>query len=465
MLKLESISHDNKNLTLSTYFQLNESFDVIHTYSLEHTPLINSVNSLILSKIMNIDFEMMSCDEIKSSLNNLFIDLNWELFAKFEKSESLEHGISLLYTHIEGDKIFVVQFGRMLCGVLRDNKIITIGSGWENFAVKSESDLNLLGFFAKDISFKIYEFELLPEDVFFSLPAKFAEKLQNYEITKWNIVANIEKLYSEEKFPYSIISKKKSYPILKKKWYEKKNARISALILFVLIFLSAYYAFFGNNEIENQLDIQKKIINREISNIDLNKIAGSLNIKDGLLLIPKKNISLKTIWVSPLTFPLTYKPLFDTKNFYFISKSKIFCYRMKKKSRKWSHDLKSEIISVEFIDGNRLLVRTSNQIFCLEKSTGKEVWNVETHSISKIEGCRYYPHLISYEDDKRLLKSILLVPEEYKLSLMNTSNGDTLNVFKSNEKIYYVSDFNDIEKAIYLYEKNKIVCLELKIRY
>ncbi len=465
MLKLESISRDDKNLTLSTYFQYDESFDIIHTYSLEHTPLIESINSHILSEIMKIDFEMMSFEQIKDYLRKFFIDLNWQLFPKFERKESLEHGISLLYVHVEGDKVLVVQFGRMLCGVLRDNKIITIGSGWENFIVKSKSDLNLLGFFAKDISFKIYEFELKPEDIFFSLPAKFVDKLQNFEITKWNIVANIQKIYSEEKFPYSVISKKKSYQLMEKKWYEKKNARISASILLVLIFLSAYYGFFGNNEIENQLDIQKKIINREIKNIDLDKIAGSLNIKDGLLLIPKKNISLKTLWVSPLNFPLTYKPLFDTKNFYFVSNNKIICYKMKTDSKKWLHKLNTEINSVEFLDGNKILIRTDNRLVCIEKSSGEVVWDIESQQVKHYKECGYQPRLISYKDDKRLLKSILLVPSDHKLSLINTSNGDTLSVFKSDEKICYVSDFNDIDKTIYLYLKNKILCLELKIRY
>ena len=60
MLKLDSISHDSKNLSLSTYFQFDESYDVIHTYSLEHNSFIETVNSLILSEIMKIDFEMMS---------------------------------------------------------------------------------------------------------------------------------------------------------------------------------------------------------------------------------------------------------------------------------------------------------------------------------------------------------------------------------------------------------------------
>jgi hypothetical protein len=465
MLKLDSISHDSKNLSLSTYFQFDESYDVIHTYSLEHNSFIETVNSLILSEIMKIDFEMMSFEQIKSYLKDFFVNLNWKLYPKFEKINSLEHGISLLYVHVEGDKILVVQFGRMLCGVLRDDKIITIGSGWDNFIVKSKSDLNLIGFFAKDISFKIYEFELLSEDVFFCLPAKYVEKLQNFDVTKWNIVYNIEKLYREEKFPYSVISKKKSYQILEKKWFEKKNARISASILLLLIFFSGYYGFFGNNEIENQLDIQKKILNREIKNIDLDKIAGSLNLKGGLLLIPKKNISLNTAWVSPITFPVTYRPLFDTKNFYFISHDKIICYQMKTESKKWISNLSANIISVKFIGGNKLLARTQENLFCIEKNTGKVVWKFASIPKQTHKNCEYSPRLISYKDDKRLLKSILLVPGENKLFLLNTSNGDTLNVFKSAEKICYISDFDDINKSIYLYMKNKIVCLKLKIRY
>ncbi len=239
---------------------------------------------------------------------------------------------------------------------------------------------------------------------------------------------------------------------------------ISALIIFAVLLIALVYVQFGEEKIDGTLEIQKEKIAAQLNNIDLSIIRDQLLIDNGLLLITSKQIEIKKNWSASLPFECTYQPLFDYHNFYFIADNEIYAYAKKGKPRRkykrWQTDLKSNILHAEILDGNLLIAFCKDGFArCIRRDNGKNVW--EREMLFAQASNELSPQQISLEKDLLLNRTLTLLPSAAQLMLFNNYSGLTLSVYKAQVRIRYLSDFDESDKALYLIEGEKLVCVRL----
>jgi outer membrane protein assembly factor BamB len=105
-----------------------------------------------------------------------------------------------------------------------------------------------------------------------------------------------------------------------------------------------------------------------------------------------------------------------------------------------------------------IALTSNNKSYCLKRDTGEIVWSMEEDDFRPVysPAPAYRPIQISLEMDRRLNTGIILFPQEYGLTLINILNGDTLTHYSTRERISYVSEFDLLEKSIYMIKGNKL---------
>lgn len=198
-----SMNHE-MNITFVDFFPGRNVNLMLLTHNQTESRFLRKINKHISGSIISLDYTDFSEEEFEKKIKNFFVELNWQLYAMFRKNPETEFGTSLCLTVTFSDKIYFVQFGRMLCGITSEDGFLSIGNAAENFSVKSMEGLKLLGNKDKNIQVKVHSCEVYRSRKFIVFPA---EKVQ--EITKMNfcdLLKDVENLYSGNPFPYCIIS-------------------------------------------------------------------------------------------------------------------------------------------------------------------------------------------------------------------------------------------------------------------
>jgi hypothetical protein len=179
-----------QNLTFTDLFQNQQKGYLVLTHSMPSAAGIEKINAHILERVIQLNIPEMQEDEIKEVLKEFFVELNWQIYSKFRMSIIDEHGISFLMFILYYDKVFVVQFGRLVAGMIQNNKFKEIGKSWDNFPIKTKEDLFLLGGLDRDIFVKIHTLDLHSDTVLFALPAAEAKILQSEFTVDLNCLEN-----------------------------------------------------------------------------------------------------------------------------------------------------------------------------------------------------------------------------------------------------------------------------------
>ncbi len=476
MINLIDHSGTNKsNLTFTDFFP-NQDFNlVLLTHNLEECEFLNGINSHILERLMFLNLEDVPKKELEKALKEFFIEINWQLYSKFRNIQTMEFGTSLLLMIIIKGDIYLVQFGRMLCGKITDGELEHIGNDWNNLAVKSKSDLFLLGAKDENIVTKIYKFKLEKGDIFFAIPSTKAEELKNIGINSLSIMENIKTLYNSEKFPFCIINSGNIQSIKKRGLFKNIRTRMIALIMSLILILSVIYVFYGKNWFADQQHLLKQK-NREFRQNELmdtflklqEQGQETLNeiFKQNLELeiFPHQKITMQKIWTQNIPFFPTLKPFFDYKMIYLISDNKILTLKKKSQKKRWEKTLKNNIINFELIDANRLLIILENQeILCLNRDSGDTIWTKKyDFEINQAEKPKT-AFQISLDKYKRLGSSIILLHSKETVALLNTTKGDSIFTYRSDTKIDLISDFDLLEKCIYIIENKRISKISIEV--
>ena len=476
MINLIDHSSTNKsNLTFTDFFP-NQDFNLILlTHNLEESEFLNRINFHILERLMNLNLEDVPKKDLEKTLKEFFIEINWQLYSRFRNTQTMEFGISLMLLIILNDEIFLVQFGRMLCGKIKTGELEHIGNDWKNLAVKSKSELSLLGAKDENIVTKIHKFKLENGEIFFSIPSLKVEELKKLGINSLSIKENINTLYNAEKFPFCIINSGNIKELKKRGWFRNIRTRIIAVIMSLIIILSVIYVFYGKNWFADQQHLLKQK-NREFRQNELmdtflklqEQGQETLNeiFKQNLELeiFPHQKIEMQKIWTQNIPFFPTLKPFFDYKMIYLVSDHKILSLKKKTQKKCWEKSIENKIVNLELLDANRLLLILENQeILCLNRDSGDMIWTKKCDlEISKSKESKS-AFQISLDKYKRLGSSIILLHSKETVTLLNTIEGDSIFTYKSDTKIDLISDFDLLEKCIYIIENKRISKIAIEV--
>ncbi|KQC07439.1 MAG: hypothetical protein APR54_06045 [Candidatus Cloacimonas sp. SDB] len=224
MLRIHSISETSfSNLTFLLSDRKSKMNLILLTFNYTDEPFLHEFNTHILNSIKKLNLDNLEESVLEKNLKEFFVALNWQLFSKFCRLEgNYEKGISLAFILSIKHKIYVIEFGRMLSGVLRKNKFEYIGRSWENFHIKTKQELFLFGSRDEDIHVKIYQTEIDDDSLFIAIPSLVVEDMKS-KIDVSNLRRKIRYLYRKQNFPYVILSTKNFKIIpqeaaLKKAW-------------------------------------------------------------------------------------------------------------------------------------------------------------------------------------------------------------------------------------------------------
>lgn len=209
MLRAHSISETAySNLTFSLTDSKKNIHLVVLTFNLTDEEFLKEFNGHILRTVKKLKVDKIEESELEKTIKEFFVELNWQLFSKFTRLEgNYEIGLSLAFILAIENRIYLVQFGRMLSGVLRKNKFEYIGKSWDNFKIKTKEDLFLLGSRDEDIHVKLYRTEIDEDSLFISIPSINVENLKK-NIDCSNLRRKIRYMYRKQNFPYVILATK-----------------------------------------------------------------------------------------------------------------------------------------------------------------------------------------------------------------------------------------------------------------
>ena len=252
--------------------------------------------------------------------------------------------------------------------------------------------------------------------------------------------------------------------------------RITSIILIVVIILSVIYVFYGKNWFAEQQFIQKQRSSEFVRNELMEKFLEIQEQSQELLndilketydlnLLPGQKITLKKEWSRELDFELSLKPVFDHKQMYLISENTLKSISKKPSILKWERVFEEGIIGIELLDANRLLVVIEgNKMFCLHRDLGTDIWERNLNCNPHIDYEFNSIFQISLDKYRRLDSSIILLLSDNSITALNNITGESLATYVSKNKIHFVSDFDLIEKCIYIYEDNCLVKIDFIVK-
>ena len=241
-----------------------------------------------------------------------------------------------------------------------------------------------------------------------------------------------------------------------------RKVKLLILLSISVVILSVLYVFVGNNVIEDEMIVQKQIIGEYIKDLDLEGLQKVFKEQYGVRLLPIRKIELTKTNQFKLNYVPTQKPLFDIKMLFLVQDNKIEAIFKKDGEHKWERAFKTKISHTQLIDANRLLVvLESGEIIIVKRDSGEPSWSKS--SIGFENSHKPKPLQISFEKDRRLFSSTLLIPQNRSIVLYDILDGEVLAEYRSLEKIAFISEFDVVEKCLWLVEENNLIKVVLNV--
>jgi len=244
----------------------------------------------------------------------------------------------------------------------------------------------------------------------------------------------------------------------------KKKYYISTFLITLVLIISIYYVFYKENEIEIKLDRGRLILHQTIRNIEIEKFPIKLQLDFDKLLKDFKSVSLTKVWSTDIEFDITHPPFFDLKNIYLISFDKIAVYDKNTMQNIWKKQVESHVRTFTLIDGNNILITDAEgAIYNLNRGTGEISWFYKKNITFLNEyDFSLKPIQITYNDDKRFLLSVLIIPLDNDIKILDILTGNILFTLEFDDYIYHVSEYDQVENALYVAYGDKLAKLLLE---
>jgi len=166
------------------------------------------------------------------------------------------------------------------------------------------------------------------------------------------------------------------------------------------------------------------------------------------------NIQLQKIWTTELDFDITHPPFFDVRNIYLVSFDKIAVYNKNDMSAVWVKQFDYDIKIFSLIDGNNILVvDDQGRAMALNRNTGDINWrfNIDNNIVfQEINTVPHQPYQITYNEDRRLITSILVFPVNNEIRVICSITGELFFKLDLDEYIYFLSAYDPVDNAFYV---------------
>ena len=425
------------------------------TYHQENHLVLEEIQAEIKLEILNANVLDLSKLEIEHWMQNFFSELHWKLHGRFIKTDLQEKGISLLFVVLYDCDLYFVQFGRIFCALTKGKNLKTVGKSWKNYYIQSLDELNLLGWSERDIKFKTYKCHIPENEHFIALPGNIAKEIFDEKTDVQSIIPLIETHSSDSGAMWLVL---KNTPLLHKPPKKKlTRLEITTLLLLLGTILAIIYMIFGNRMIDVAL-------HRTAKEIETSQIKASTVILENLGKVvnaPAKSIELQPVLNAELPYEITSTPAFDQQNLYLVSANHLYVYQLKTRSLLWQKALADSIISIKSMPFGTELYLSNNKMIALDEK-GNVKWsqvlpaNIESNP-------RLDFIVITPKRDRRIDRSITVVPLERGISVLDSQQGLIMSELQLKEKLLYLSDYDDYNNCFYAIVGNKLICIKLNV--
>lgn len=436
------------------------------TWHPEKNNVLEEIIAEIKLELLNSKIASISRLEIEKWLKQFFTDLHWKLYGILHKTQLNEKGISLFFGVLFDDELYYVQFGRIFC-LLADNKKLTpVGKDWKNYRVQSQEGMQLLGLNDKDPVFKPQRIHIDNNKRLIVLSGELAHKI----IPNVTDIATIDTLietYAAEDNPLWLILEG-SDNLVKSGHKKLSRLQVTSIILIFLALLATLYIMIGNRFIDQAVHKMRLSIKEE-KPLRLEQIPPNLNINsenlkkymDKLVNLPARNISFTIAWTTELPYRVSLSPSFTLGTIILVSDNRLSAYDKKSRQLLWTKMMEDDIRSTTVHQGMVMVYLANQQIIGLNNN-GKILWQqyLPTESIT---GDRFTPCIITYDDDPRLDRSIIVIPSKRGISILDPARGETLSSLTLKQDLDALSTYDSFANCFYAVVGNAVLCVELNI--
>jgi len=436
------------------------------TWHPEKDVVLEEIVAEIKLEVINSAVANISRLEIEKWLKRFFSDLHWKLHARLRKTALIEKGISLYFGVLFDHELYYVQFGRIFSLLADNKKLSPVGRDWKHHQVQSMEGLNLFGQADKDPVFKTHRLYIADNQRLIILSGDLANKILPRVNDPGTIDTLIESYATEDNPLWLILDGRER--LIKTKRRPLSRLQISSIVLLSVSVLTAVYMMFGNRSID-QLVHKLRLTFREENKLRLEQIPSNLNINteevrkymDRIVNLPARNISLQIAWNTNLPYEISLAPIFNLGTIFLVSNTQLNAYDKKSRQLMWSKVFSARIGHYQISQGNLIVSLANQQVFGL-KEDGSQLWeqNLPTESI---KGTLFIPCEIQNTDDPRLDRSIVVIPSQRGISIIDPTRGETLSSLTLKQNLEALSAYDSFAGCFYAVVDGAILCIELKI--
>jgi hypothetical protein len=250
----------------------------------------------------------------------------------------------------------------------------------------------------------------------------------------------------------------KNTPLLHKPPKRKlTRLEITTLLLLLGTVLAIIYMIFGNRIIDVMLHRTEK-------EVETTQIKASTVILENLGKVvnaPARSIELQPDWNAELPYEITAPPAFDQQKLYLVSANHLYVYQLKTRSPLWQKALEDSILSIHPTPFGLELYLSNNKMIAIDEK-GNLKWTL-TLAANVESSPRLDLIVITPKKDRRIDRSITVVPLERGISVLDSQQGLVMSELLLKEKLLYLSDYDDYNNCFYAIVGNKLVCIKLNV--
>ena len=436
------------------------------TWHPEKSHFLEELVAEIKLEIINSNIVNVSRMEIQQWLGAFAADLHWKLHALLRKSDLQEKGISLFLGVLFDHELFFVQAGRIFA-VLADAKgMRNVGRDWKNYQVQSQEGLGLMGYADNDLKLKAQRVQITEKQKLIVMSGDLARKVLPRVQDTATISTFIES-FSNEPHPLWLILEG-GQKLIKSRRKKLSRLQISSIILITLAICASIYMVFGNRILDQYLHKARLSIQKE-KTIRLEQIPAILetsneNLRkymDHIVNLPARNISMEVNWTTDLPYDVSLSPIFSLDKIFLCSDKQINAYAKKNRKLLWSKEFPERISSV-LMGQNAILISLVNQQVIGMHEDGEVLWqqNMPTHSLV---ADRFGTCEIGSKDDPRLDRSIVVIPSQRGISVIDPARGETFSSLTLKQDLESLSTYDNFDNCFYAVVDGAILKIDLKI--
>jgi len=458
----------------SGMFEFNSSQDgrfgwFLLTWHPETDPILEEIQIQIKVDLRNSALGQTSKVEIESWLKDFFAEYHWKLHAAFRKTNLKEKGISLFLAVMYDHELYIMEFGRMLCGLVEKDSIHPVGRSWTNFHVKSLEEMQMLGLSESDISVKPKRIMMPENQYLIALPSVYCDQLMNQNIEYSSLNTLLQSIFEETNGCYLMLESTSKLTLPKRPRF--KRFQVTAVVIMVLTLLALLYMQFGNRWLEST-GRKLKILLTSKTRLTVEQIPQYLNIQsesikrqwqkiERIANQPARQIRLTQSWQTDLNFLITANPSFDTKNIYIASDNNLMAFDKNSNKLAWKKDFETNVKGVTVIRGNLIVFLANQQMVCLKN--GEDIFWTKPIDDRILVKQTLAPFELSSEEDPRIYGSILIVPSEKGIYVHDVNSGNQITAIMFEKRLQFLSDYDAYNNCFYAVVADGVHCISLDI--